>query len=74
MVATVSPTTLADLRRRGDAVTLIDVRTPAEYGEVHVDFARNIPLDRLDSGEVGAIAAAGLLRHRRPLPRRRPLP
>ncbi|MFM7078065.1 MAG: rhodanese-like domain-containing protein [Planctomycetaceae bacterium] len=59
MVATVSPTTLADLRRRGDAVTLIDVRTPAEFGEVHVDFARNIPLDRLDPREIAALAGGG---------------
>ena len=59
MVATVSPTTLADLRRRGDAVTLIDVRTPAEYGEVHVDFARNIPLDRIDAKEIAALAGDG---------------
>jgi rhodanese-related sulfurtransferase len=48
MVATISPSSLADLRRRGDGVTLIDVRTPAEYDEVHVEGARNIPLDRLD--------------------------
>ena len=48
MVATISPNSLADLRRRGDGVTLIDVRTPAEYDEVHVEGARNIPLDRLD--------------------------
>lgn len=47
MVATISAQTLADLRRRGESVTLIDVRTPAEYGEVHVDCARNVPLDRL---------------------------
>jgi rhodanese-related sulfurtransferase len=54
MVATVSPATLADLRRRSDRLTLIDVRTPAEYGEVHVDFARNVPLDRLDPKQVAA--------------------
>jgi rhodanese-related sulfurtransferase len=30
MVATISPTTLADLRRKDDKLTLIDVRTPAE--------------------------------------------
>lgn len=56
MVATISPSMLADLRRRGEKLTLIDVRTPAEFGEVHVDFARNIPLDRLDSKAVSAIA------------------
>lgn len=49
MVATISPTALADLRRRGESVHLIDVRTPAEYGEVHVEGARNLPLDRLDA-------------------------
>ena len=59
MVATISPTTLADLRRRGDKVTLIDVRTPAEFGEVHVDFAHNIPLDRLDAQAVTSLAGAG---------------
>ncbi len=59
MVATISPTTLADLRRKGEKVTLIDVRTPAEFGEVHVDFAHNIPLDRLDSKAVAALGAAG---------------
>jgi rhodanese-related sulfurtransferase len=59
MVATISPTMLADLRRRGDRLTLIDVRTPAEFGEVHVDFAHNIPLDRLDLQAVKAVAADG---------------
>ncbi|NBW95955.1 MAG: rhodanese-like domain-containing protein [Planctomycetia bacterium] len=59
MVATISPTTLADRRRKGERVTLIDVRTPAEFGEVHVDFAHNIPLDRLDPQEVARIAAGG---------------
>jgi rhodanese-related sulfurtransferase len=59
MIATISPTMLADLRRKGDKVTLIDVRTPAEFGEVHVDFARNIPLDRLDPQAVKAVAGEG---------------
>jgi len=59
MVATISPSRLADLRHRGEKLTLIDVRTPAEFGDVHVDFARNIPLDRLDSKAVGAIAGEG---------------
>jgi rhodanese-related sulfurtransferase len=61
MVATISPTTLADLRRKGEKVTLIDVRTPAEFGEVHVDFAHNIPLDRLDTQAVKAVAGDGPL-------------
>jgi rhodanese-related sulfurtransferase len=61
MVATISPTTLADLRRKGEKVTLIDVRTPAEYGEVHVDFAHNIPLDRLDAKAVASLGGNGPL-------------
>lgn len=61
MVATISPATLADLRRKGEKVTLIDVRTPAEFGEVHVDFAHNIPLDRLDTQAVKAVAGDGPL-------------
>ena len=57
-VSTISPARLKDLYSAGTAVDLIDVRTPAEYGEVHVKFARNVPLDRLDP--------AALLRGRRP--------
>jgi rhodanese-related sulfurtransferase len=59
MVATISPATLADRHRRGEKVTLVDVRTPAEFGEVHVDFAHNIPLDRLNPAEVAAIHGHG---------------
>jgi rhodanese-related sulfurtransferase len=59
MVATISPTTLADLRRRGEKVTLIDVRTPAEFGEVHVEFAHNLPLDRLDPQAVTTLSGGG---------------
>jgi len=59
MVATIVPSMLADLRRRDQNLTLIDVRTPAEYGEVHVDFARNMPLDRLDPREIRAIGGDG---------------
>ena len=42
VVATISPTELGDLRRRGERLTLVDVCTPAEYGGVHVDFAHNV--------------------------------
>ena len=59
MVATISPTKLADLRRRDEHLMLVDVRTPAEYGEVHVDFAHNVPLDRLDPKEISALGGAG---------------
>jgi rhodanese-related sulfurtransferase len=46
-VTTISPRQLADLCKNGP-VELIDVRTPAEYRELHVPAARNVPLDRLD--------------------------
>lgn len=59
MVATIAPATLADLRRRGVTPTLIDVRTPAEFGEAHVDFARNVPLDRLDPPSIARLCADG---------------
>jgi rhodanese-related sulfurtransferase len=35
-------------------VDLIDVRTPAEFRELHVDFAKNVPLDRLDPNSIAA--------------------
>ena len=57
-VTSVPPTRLKELRAAGQTVELIDVRTPVEYREVHVAFARNVPLDRLDP--------ASLLRGRRP--------
>jgi len=48
MTVSIAPAELSQLRRAGGAVDLIDVRTPTEFREVHVDFARNVPLDRLD--------------------------
>lgn len=50
-VTTMSPKQLHDLVQSGNSVELIDVRTPVEYREVHVGFARNVPLDQLDTTE-----------------------
>jgi rhodanese-related sulfurtransferase len=47
-VKTISPRELLRLKETGLPVELIDVRTPLEYREVHVDCACNIPLDTLD--------------------------
>lgn len=47
-VPTISPLGLAQRRKAGQSCDLIDVRTPVEYREVHVEFARNVPLDQLD--------------------------
>ena len=50
-------------QERGASVTIIDVRTPAEYRSVHAIGARNVPLDELDLhlDELRELAAAGPL-------------
>ena len=48
MTKTIAPEELAKQQRSGKVVDLVDVRTPVEFREVHVDFARNIPLGQLD--------------------------
>jgi rhodanese-related sulfurtransferase len=57
MTATISPKQLAELRSAGRSVELIDVRTPVEFREIHVDSARNVPLDRLDPQAIAASRA-----------------
>ena len=47
-VSTTTPRKLAELCTEGRKIDLIDVRTPVEYREVHVQMARNVPLDQLD--------------------------
>jgi rhodanese-related sulfurtransferase len=46
-LTTISPRQLAE-RCKSGKIDLIDVRTPVEFREVRVEFARNVPLDRLD--------------------------
>lgn len=55
-VPAIDPQAFAKLCNAGEKPNLIDVRTPVEYREVHVELARNVPLDRLD--------AAALMRER----------
>jgi rhodanese-related sulfurtransferase len=43
------------LQQANVPLDLIDVRTPAEYAEVHADGARSIPLDGLDPRAVMAV-------------------
>jgi len=50
-LATVSARQLAELNSQ-NKVELIDVRTPAEYREVHASIARNVPLDSLDPNQL----------------------
>ena len=47
-IATISPTALAQRHHEDPQLEVIDVRTPVEFREVHLQFARNIPLDQLD--------------------------
>lgn len=47
-VPTISPAELAEITREGRKIDLIDVRTPVEFREVHLEIARNVPLDELD--------------------------
>jgi rhodanese-related sulfurtransferase len=51
-MATISPQQLHDLVEAGAAVELIDIRTPVEFRQVRVTFARNVPLDRLDAAQL----------------------
>lgn len=46
-IASIAPGQLAQLAQQR-RVDVIDVRTPAEFREVHADLARNVPLDSLD--------------------------
>jgi rhodanese-related sulfurtransferase len=54
-VSTIAARDLADKCKAG-AVEIIDVRTPAEFGEVHATGAKNVPLDRLDPAAFAAAA------------------
>lgn len=47
-VKSVSPRQLAELCQAGGKIDLIDVRTPVEFREAHLEMARNVPLDQLD--------------------------
>ena len=47
-IAVIKPHEFAELCKNGKKIDLIDVRTPVEFREVHVENARNVPLDRLD--------------------------
>lgn len=47
-MGTIAPKALHERIVAGESVNLIDVRTPAEFGEVHATAARSVPMDRLD--------------------------
>jgi rhodanese-related sulfurtransferase len=51
-IPTIDPKQLKELYASGRYVDLIDVRTPAEYCDRHVAFARNVPLDQFNVEDV----------------------
>ena len=51
-ITVIKPQELAELCKDGKKIDLIDVRTPVEFREAHVEIARNVPLDRLDTTAV----------------------
>ena len=53
-IRTITPQQLGERKASGQDVDLIDVRTPVEFREVHAEFARNVPLDRLDAAGLNA--------------------
>ncbi len=53
-VSTITAEQLHAIVQTGQPVDLMDVRTPAEFREVHVAVARNVPLDRLDALQIAA--------------------
>ena len=47
-VLTIEPRALSTRLEAGEPIQLIDVRTPEEFAEGHLEGAVNIPLDRFD--------------------------
>ena len=54
-VKTISPHELTK-NIQENSTRLIDVRTPAEFREVHVKGAKNVPLDKLDPNDLASDA------------------
>jgi rhodanese-related sulfurtransferase len=52
--STISPAEIRHLLESGRPITLIDVRTPAEFGRTHARGARLMPLDQLDASAVAS--------------------
>jgi rhodanese-related sulfurtransferase len=49
---TISPRELHALKSGGQAVDLIDVRTPLEFREIHAEYACNLPLDAVEPAKI----------------------
>ncbi len=56
--STITVKELAELCEREGVVDVIDVRTPAEFREVHCVYAKNVPLDQLDPEKIRQLRQA----------------
>jgi len=56
-IINIAPADLERRRQSGEAVDLIDVRTPPEFRELHATGAENIPLDELRGGTLHQLVA-----------------
>jgi rhodanese-related sulfurtransferase len=54
MIRTITPQDLVKQQTSGKPVDLIDVRTPVEFREVHVEFAKNVPLNEMNAAKFAA--------------------
>lgn len=54
-VPTITPEKLEARRQGGRLVRLLDVRTPAEFREVHAEIASNVPLEQFDPKAVAEV-------------------
>jgi len=61
---TIAPTKLQELLTAQPGLTVLDVRTPAEYEQVHIPQALNVPLDALHPK---ALYAEGILTQGQPV-------
>ena len=57
MTQEIEPTELASRIKQGTSVSLIDVRTPLEFSQVHAVGAVNMPLETVTLDRVQALAA-----------------
>jgi rhodanese-related sulfurtransferase len=50
--SSISAEELHEISERGERIALIDVRTPIEFRESHIPFAKNVPLNKITSAQL----------------------
>ncbi|NDC80566.1 MAG: DUF2892 domain-containing protein [Verrucomicrobia bacterium] len=58
-IALIRPSEAEERRRKGEALCLLDVRSPAEFRSVHATGAKLVPLDKLQPRKVAAEMGIG---------------